>query len=150
MVTDSPDSVIKSKTSTGNTISDHEVVYLLTNIRIPRSTPQLQRVRNLRAIVPVRLLPFYSAADTSVKADLLGGILTDLLQQHAPERTVVVCVKRTPWITEAIKQAVVLRDSGRTTSGSGIEPTPSSLMPRNVTPSSTSATTCLPRSSGVT
>lgn len=119
LITDSPSSVLKSKTYTGNTISDHDMVYLLANVRIPRSAPQTMRVRNLHAIDPVQLqadfqvrdlTSFLAAEDTSTKADLLTGVLTDLLQIHAPERTIAVRDKRTPWISEPIKQAVALRD----------------------------------------
>lgn len=92
---------------------------MLVNIRIPRPLPQTQRVRNFRAIDPVRLQadfqaqdlrPMYEADDASTKADLLTGTLSNLLQQHAPERTITVRDKRTPWISEAVKQAIALRD----------------------------------------
>lgn len=119
LITNSPNFVIKSKTRTSNTISDHELVYLLANIRIPRSAPQTIRVRNFRAIDSLRLQadfqtrdlqPFYAAVNPSTKADLFTAEFNDLLQHHAPERTVVVRDKRTPWISEGIKQAVALRD----------------------------------------
>ncbi|XP_062714232.1 uncharacterized protein LOC134291005 [Aedes albopictus] len=119
MITDSSDSVIKSKTCTGNTISDHEVVYLLARIKVRRSAPQTIRIRNFRAIDPVQLQadfqttdfqPFYESEDTTVKADLLTTELKELVERHAPERTIVVRDKHTPWITETIKQAIALRN----------------------------------------
>ncbi|XP_058839336.1 uncharacterized protein LOC131694845 [Topomyia yanbarensis] len=119
LITDSPNSVIKSKTSTGNTISDHDVVYLLTNIRIQRSNPQIISVRNIHSINPLRLQadfqskdlrPFFAAGDSTTKAEQLTSVLRELLQHHAPERNVTVRDKHTPWISEEIRRAVKLRN----------------------------------------
>lgn len=119
LITDSPEIIIKSQACTGNTVSDHEIVYLLANVRVLKSPPVTLRVRNFKAIDQARLhvdfqaldhRPFIEADEATTKAELLTINLRDLMNQHAPERTIVVRDKRTPWITHAIKEAVAERD----------------------------------------
>lgn len=119
MITDSPDSVIKSTTCTGITISDHEVVYLLARIEVQRTGSQTTYIRNFRSINVLRLQAdfqttnlqsFYESEDTTTKANLLTTNLKHLLDRHAPERTIAVRDRNAPWITESIKQAVALRN----------------------------------------
>ncbi|XP_058817699.1 uncharacterized protein LOC131681007 [Topomyia yanbarensis] len=118
LITDSPQNVVKSKTASAN-ISDHEIIYLLTNVRIQKPPPQSIRVRNFRNVNQLQLQadfqttdfqPIYNTEDPHTKADLLATELKNLLQRHAPERTITVRDKRTPWITNEIKQAAALRD----------------------------------------
>lgn len=119
MITDSPGLVIKSQACSGNTISDHEIVYLLANVRVQRSAPVTTRVRNFKAIDQLRLQadyqaldhrPFFAADDPNTKTELLTNNLKSLMDRHAPERTIVVRDERTPWITAGIKQAVAERN----------------------------------------
>lgn len=93
--------------------------HLLANMRIRRPSPQTIKVRNMQAIDPLRLQadfqakdwgPFYAAEDASTKAEFLTSELKPLLQHHAPERTLVVRDKQTPWITEEIKRAIEIRN----------------------------------------
>lgn len=118
LITDCPQFIKKSKAITAS-ISDHEVVYLLTDIRFQESPPQEIRVRNFRNIDTLRLQgdfqaidwqQYYDSTDVDTKTALLSAKLETLLQLHAPERTIFVRDKRTPWITQEIKQAIELRD----------------------------------------
>lgn len=119
LITDSPGTAIKSKTTAANTISDHEVVYLLADIRVRKPVAQTIRVRNMRGIDQLQLQAslqsrdmqlFYETTDINTKTNLLSTELKSLLNQFAPEKDIVVQDQRTPWITAEIKQAVALRD----------------------------------------
>lgn len=46
LITDCPQSVLKSGTSSANSISDHDIVYFICNVRVPRPTPQRVAYRN--------------------------------------------------------------------------------------------------------
>lgn len=119
LVTDSPDSILKSSTSTGNAISDHDVIYLIADIRVRKPTPQRHVFRNLRRIDQVclqadflarDLRPMIKCNDIDRKAELVTAELQLLLDRHAPEQTTFVRDRRTPWITSDIEQAIQLRD----------------------------------------
>ncbi|XP_058817873.1 uncharacterized protein LOC131681179 [Topomyia yanbarensis] len=119
LVTDHPQFIKKSKTLSANSISDHEAVYLIADSRIPEAPPRRIQVRNLRGIDPLRLQADYQAKDLQdiyleenidIKTQLLHNELRSLLDQHAPERTVYVRDKRTPWITNEIQNAIAIRD----------------------------------------
>lgn len=119
LITNSPDTVIKSKTASANAISDHEIVYLLANIKVRKPAAQTVLVRNMRGIDQLQLQaafeekdtrPFYDAVDVDAKVAWMGEELNELLQRFAPERSIIVRDRRTPWITNEIEQAVALRD----------------------------------------
>ena len=108
LITDCPQSIMKSKTITANSISDHEVVYLLADIRVQKPAQQTIAVRNLRNIDVLRLQvdlqgsdfrQFYQSNDVDTKTTLLTSELKRLLDAHAPERIVPVRDERTPWMT---------------------------------------------------
>lgn len=107
LITDTPESI----STTGKTISDHGVIYLIVNVRVLRLAPQSIRVRNFQAIDfqadfwDEGFQIIYAAEDANTKANLLTS--EQLLWHHAPERNIV---KRTPWITENIKRAAGLRN----------------------------------------
>lgn len=119
LVTNSPSSIRTSKTHYGSSISDHEVVYLIADIRVPRAAPQTVKVRNMRRIDVVRLQVDFQttdlqeisdANDVNRKVELTTAKLQSLLDAHAPERVIQVRDKRTPWITRDIEQAIAVRD----------------------------------------
>ncbi|KXJ76100.1 hypothetical protein RP20_CCG010352 [Aedes albopictus] len=118
LITDCPQLIKKSK-AVPTTISDHELVFLLADIRVRSPPPQAVRVRNFRNIDTLRLQGdfqaidwqrYYGSTDVNAKTELLTSELESLLQVHAPERTILVRDKRTPWITSEIKQAIELRN----------------------------------------
>lgn len=53
LVTDSPQSIVKSSTATGSSISDHEIIYLIADVRVRKPTPQRVVFRNIRRVDPV-------------------------------------------------------------------------------------------------
>ncbi|XP_055605672.1 uncharacterized protein LOC129753850 [Uranotaenia lowii] len=119
LVTDTPQSIKKAKTSSANTLSDHEIVFLIADLRIPEPPPQLITVRNLRSIDQARLhvdfqnrdfSQFYNTPNVDTKTQLLTAELKSLLDTHAPERTTIVRDRKTPWITFEIKRAIAVRD----------------------------------------
>lgn len=118
LITDCPQFIRKSKAVTAN-ISDHEIVFLLTDIRFQKTPPQVIRVRNFRNIDTLRLQgdfqeidwqEYYESTDVNTKTTIMSTKLERLLQVHAPEKTIVVHDKRTPWITPEIKRAVELKE----------------------------------------
>ena len=119
MITDCPQSIRKSATTTANSISDHEIVYLICDVRVPKPVPQRVTYRNLRNFDSLRLqadfqtLDFrevFNSSNIDTKTEIVSQHLQNLLQTHAPERVTVVRDKRTPWITRSIEQAVAARD----------------------------------------
>lgn len=64
MITDSPECIRKSATSTANSFSDHEIVYLINDVRVPKPSPQRVNYRNLRNINPLRLQAEFQTLDT--------------------------------------------------------------------------------------
>lgn len=119
LITDCPNSIRTSKTSTANTISDHEIVFLIADVRIAEPVPRRIKIRNFRRVDPVRLQADFIARghqniveenDTETKAVMVTDLLRSLLNEHAPETEIVVKDKRTPWITEEVKRATKFRD----------------------------------------
>ncbi|XP_062713832.1 uncharacterized protein LOC134290671 [Aedes albopictus] len=119
IVTDHPATIQCSKTATGNTISDHEVIYFVSRLLIHKPPPKRIKVRNFRRVDPQalqidfqasNLQQIYEAEDVDTKADLLTTTLQSLMQQHAPERTIQVRDQRTPWITAEIEREISTRD----------------------------------------
>ncbi|XP_053698994.1 uncharacterized protein LOC128745964 [Sabethes cyaneus] len=119
LVTDSPSSICKSNTHYGSAVSDHEVVYLIADVRVPRTALQAIRIRNMRSINTVRLQAdfqatdlreIYDTADVNRKVELATAKLQSLLEAHAPSRIIQVRDKRTPWITRDIEEAITVRD----------------------------------------
>lgn len=119
LITDHPASVRVSKTCTANTISDHEVVYLIADVRVAKPIQQRIKVRNFRRVDPVRLQVDFvargyrdvvEADDVETKAIMVTELLKNLLDQHAPETEIVVKDKRTPWITHEVEQAIKIRN----------------------------------------
>ncbi|XP_038106649.1 uncharacterized protein LOC119766276 [Culex quinquefasciatus] len=122
MITDCPQLIKKAKASPASTISDHEVIYLLADVRIRKPVQRTVRVHNFRNVDALQLQadfqdqdfrPFFEAEDVNDKTDLLTVLttkITYLLDTHAPERTISVRDERTPWITPQIKRATTLRD----------------------------------------
>lgn len=119
LVTDSPTSICKSKVLYGSSISDHEVTYLIADIRVPRAAPQMIKVRNMRRIDVVRLQAdfqatdlqeIYDTPDVNRKVEVTTTRLQSLLDVHAPERTIRVRDKRIPWITRDIEEAIAVRN----------------------------------------
>lgn len=118
LITDSPTSIVAAKTST-NSVSDHETIYLITNVRIERTTPHRIQIKDFRNVDIVRLQAdfqehdFQQARDTAdidMKAQIITTELQNLMQRHVPERTIEVRDKRTPWITSEIERAISVRD----------------------------------------
>lgn len=119
MVTDKPATILTSKTSTGNTISDHEVIFLVVNVRVQKPPPQRIKIRNFRRIDPQALQidfqtsnlhQIYDAADVNTKAELLTFTLQSVMQRHAPESVITIRDRRTPWITTEIERHIAVRD----------------------------------------
>lgn len=119
LVTDSPQTIRRAGTSSANDISDHEIVFLIADIRVPPPSPVRSKVRNFRRIDPVRLQadfvakdwePFYRSDSAEVKSAFLSSELQSLLDQHAPEKTIIIRDKRTPWITTEIEHAIEVRN----------------------------------------
>lgn len=95
------------------------MVYLLADVKIRKPVQRSVRVRNFRNIDALQLQaefqgldlrPFYEAEDVNEKAELLTTKITNLLDTHAPERSIPVRDERSPWITAQIKRATELRD----------------------------------------
>ncbi|KXJ70645.1 hypothetical protein RP20_CCG022859 [Aedes albopictus] len=119
MITDCPQLIKKSATSTANSISDHDIVYLICDVRVQKPVPHRISFRKLRSIDPVRLQAdfqtldlqrVFDCNDVNAKARIATEMLQDLLETHAPERHVTVQDKRTPWINRPIEQATAARD----------------------------------------
>lgn len=119
LVTDSPQTIVKSTTAAGSSISDHEIVYLIADMRVRKPTPQRVIFRNFRRVDQVRLQADFQSRnhqaileceDVNRKAELVTSELQSLLDRHVPQTTVFVRDERTPWITNEIVQAVTLRD----------------------------------------
>ncbi|KAL9699348.1 hypothetical protein quinque_002789 [Culex quinquefasciatus] len=114
LITDGPLHIKKAKATSVSNISDHEVVYLVADIRVHRTCQRTIRARNFRNIDQLQLQADFQAkdlrrlfgsADINEKATVLNSELTSLLDAHAPERTVTIRDERTPWITQQIKEA---------------------------------------------
>lgn len=119
LVTDSPQSILKSTTATGSSISDHEIIYLIADTRVRKPTPIRVMYRNFRRVNQLHLQadfqsrnhrPIFDCADVNLKAELVTAELQDLMEQHAPETVVIIRDQRTPWITNEIIHAMSLRD----------------------------------------
>lgn len=118
-MTDSPQSIVKSTTAAGSSISDHEIIYLITDIRVRKPNPHRVVFRNMRRVDQVQLQadfqardhqPILECADVNMKAEMVTTEMQYLLERHAPQRTIFVRDQRTPWISNEIIQAVALRD----------------------------------------
>ncbi|XP_039450533.1 uncharacterized protein LOC120429543 [Culex pipiens pallens] len=119
LITDCPQSIRKAKAVSASAISDHEVIYLLADVLVRNRNRRTIRVRNFRNVDVLQLQAeyqakdfqrFYESNDVEEKTALLTADLQDLLDRHAPERTIYVRDERTPWITQQIKQTIELRD----------------------------------------
>lgn len=119
LITDGPQYITKAKATSAGAISDHEVVYLLADVKVRKQNQRTIRIRNFRNINTLQLQAdfqardlrrFYESNDVDEKTTLLTAEIKALLDEHAPERTVPVRDERTPWITRQIKQATELRD----------------------------------------
>ncbi|XP_062704412.1 uncharacterized protein LOC134286758 [Aedes albopictus] len=110
---------IKHSLPSANSISDHDIVYLICDVRVQKPVPHRISFRKLRSIDPVRLQAdfqtldlqrVFDCNDVNAKARIATEMLQDLLETHAPERHVTVQDKRTPWINRPIEQATAARD----------------------------------------
>lgn len=118
MITDCPQSILSAKTCT-NSISDHEIIYLISDIRIQRAVTQRINIKDFRNVDVVALQADFQSRDfhqvlgetnINVKAERLTAELRNLMQRHVPERSIQVKDKRTPWITFEIERAISVRD----------------------------------------
>ncbi|XP_058816415.1 uncharacterized protein LOC131679696 [Topomyia yanbarensis] len=112
MITNAPDTITTCRSSCASTISDHEAIYLISNVRVLKPEPQKVKIRNLRRINPIRLqadfisrdrTDFYHCSNVDAKTEMLTTELRTLIDSHAPEKTITVRDKRTPWITNEIE-----------------------------------------------
>ncbi|KAL9694085.1 hypothetical protein quinque_013370 [Culex quinquefasciatus] len=114
LITDGPQHIKKAKAASVSSVSDHEVVYLVADIRVPRTCQRTIRARNFRNVDQLQLQADFQAkdlrrlfesVDINEKATVLNLELNTLLEVHAPERTITIRDERTPWITQQIKAA---------------------------------------------
>lgn len=118
LVTDCPQSIITAK-AISNCISDHETVFLITDIRVRRQEHHTITVRDFRAVNSVRLQADFQTRnfeaiveirDPNVKAERITSELLNLMDRHAPEKVITVKNEKTPWITAEIERAIYFRD----------------------------------------
>lgn len=122
LVTDSPQSIVTAK-AISNCISDHETVFLISDVRIRRQEAQRITVRDFGAVNIVNLQADFlhsnfenisDIRDADVKAECLTTRLQNLMNRHAPEKEITVRNGKTPWITTDIERAIYIRDLAHT------------------------------------
>lgn len=97
LITDGPQYITKAKATSAGAISDHELVYLLADVKVRKQTQRTIRIRNFRNINTLQLQAdfqatnfrrFYESDNVDEKTMLLTVEIKTLLDGHAPERTV--------------------------------------------------------------
>ena len=117
-ITNNPDSIVNSGVRTLS-ISDHNLVYAVRKIGIPRQNPKYVETRN-----------FKHFKANSFKIDLINAqwpvinriscvneawgkwksVFLNILNKHAPKRIIRVRNKQAPWLNSKVRQLMLNRD----------------------------------------
>lgn len=121
IISTSPSLVISSGIEM-NSESDHELVYCIINVDLPKETPIIKSYRDFKNLNmeeftnDFQLLPLqqiYYVNDVNLKLDILNSNIIQLFDKHAPRRTINITKKHAPWLTDTIKLMMKLRDKAK-------------------------------------
>ena len=103
-----------------SSISDHNLIYLLLDLKVPRAKPSYVSIRSYKSYNPTKFLedlqfvPFHMANffdDVSDQVDVYGILFLDVLNDHAPIKTIKIKAKPNPFVTPEIKELMKTRDN---------------------------------------
>ena len=101
-------------------ISRHDLLFLFYSLKLPKYIPKEFQFRDYRKInSPIFLLDsinapwpsVYNEHDIDSKILVLNGIITELLDKHAPIKNAKVKRPPTPWLTDEIKTLMKYRNN---------------------------------------
>ena len=103
-----------------SSISDHNLIYLLLDLKVPRAKPSYVSIRSYKSYNPTKFLedlqfvPFHMANffdDVSDQVDVYGILFLDVLNDHAPIKKIKIKAKPNPFVTPEIKELMKTRDN---------------------------------------
>ena len=102
-------------------ISDHFLVYLILNLKLPKQPKSYITVRSYKNYNPMlfktdlaskndTLLSIFTESEVNSKLKKFNDVLLSTLQSHAPIKTIRVRNRPCPYITQSIKDLMTYRD----------------------------------------
>jgi len=95
-----------------SSISDHNLIYLLLDLKVPRAKPSYVSIRSYKNYNPAKfledlqLVPFHMVNffdDMSDQVDVYNILFLDVLNEHAPIRRIKIEAKPNPEIKQLMK-----------------------------------------------
>ena len=102
-------------------ISDHFLVYLILNLKLPKQPKSYITVRSYKNYNPMlfktdlapkndTFLSTFSESEVNSKLKKCNDVLLSTLQSHAPIKTIRVRNRPCPYVTQSIKDLMTYRD----------------------------------------
>ena len=113
IITNIPNQVTHTDVISSLMISDHDARYVCINVRITRFVPRYKFIRNEKNsnadafIEDFEQLPLsivYSADDPDMQVDLLGSLIRECIDRHAPLKHTKLTRPPAPWMKDLEKQ----------------------------------------------
>ena len=95
-----------------SSISDHNLIYLLLDLKVPRAKPSYVSIRSYKSYNPTKfledlqLVPFHMVNffdDISDQVDVYSILFLDVLNDHAPIKKIKIKAKPNPFVTQKLK-----------------------------------------------
>lgn len=119
-ITTNKDNILKNGQVEAPGLSHHDIIYLAYSMKQPKFTPKFVTYRDFKNIdtikfredakkIPWDTIKYFDEVDTMV--EIFNDYITQLINHHAPEKTVRVTHKPAPWRTKEIIESESLRDA---------------------------------------
>ena len=112
--------IVSSSGVLTSSMSDHNLIYLLLDLKVPRAKPSYVSIRSYKNYNPTKFLedlqhdPFHMVNffdDIRDQVDVYGILFLDVLNEHAPIRRIKIKAKPNPFVSPEIKQLMKRRDN---------------------------------------
>lgn len=103
-------------------ISDHQLISCILDHNKIQVKPFMYTFRDLKNLNHDNLLndfcniptgSVYQSDNINDKITVLNNLILDLFDRHAPVKTVLISRKKSPWLTDTIKQMIKLRNNAQ-------------------------------------
>ena len=112
--------LVKSSGVLTSSISDHNLIYFLLNLKIPRAKPSYVSIRSYKyhrprkfqedlQFVPFHMVNFFD--DVSYQVEVHNILFLDVFNEHAPNKRIKIKAKPNPFVTPEIMRLMKMRDN---------------------------------------
>ena len=119
-ITNNPSHIIDSGVLQHEPISDHETIFTIYKLHLPKFTPIEKTIRCLKNfnfenyVTDCQNLPFeiiYHNCNPDAMLFCLSSLLKSVIDKHAPLKVIKINKPPAPWLNSAIKSAIHVRNS---------------------------------------